>query len=233
MKKDVCIIIPAAGRSTRMGPRGLNKPYLVWRGKSVLSHILYTFNKVPRIREIIVAINPTDRQKAYRVIKQAGKLKNIAIKLVKGGRERQDSVFNALKIVDPDSQIILVHDAARPFIKLSEIKRVIQATRRTGAAVLGQPVVDTIKRVNIKSRKISETLQPRAELWRAQTPQGFKKNILLKVYRLAKRKGLKATDDSWLVEKLGSTPVTMVPGRADNRKITVPEDMKFIKVSRP
>ncbi|MEK7449932.1 MAG: 2-C-methyl-D-erythritol 4-phosphate cytidylyltransferase [Planctomycetota bacterium] len=239
-KPDISVIIPAAGSSDRMKSgvqisvpvrlRKVNKPYLVWRGKPLLLHIIGKFTALPPVGEIIVAINPADRKRmnliVRRVLQPRGGMGKI--KVVAGGRARQDSVFKALKVVSPDSKIVLIHDAARPLIKTSEIIRVIQTARRTGAAILGIPAVDTIKRVTPAGQIIKETVLPRRELWQAQTPQVFKKEILLKAYRLAGKKKIRATDDAFLVEKMGY-PVKIIKSRYPNFKITTPDDWQFIK----
>lgn len=226
-KKDIAVILAAAGRSKRMG--SVSKPYLRLKGQPILLHLINKFKSLSAVREIIIAVNPKDRAKAERIIRQP-RCRTV-IKLVPGGARRQDSVFNALKQVSEDSRLVLVHDAARPFVRRQEIIKTINQTRQTGAAVLAVPVVDTIKRADTSSKRIRETLQPRSAFWLAQTPQGFRKKVLLAAYKTARSRGDRATDDASLVERLGQ-PVKIVPGRYDNIKITTREDWKLARLPR-
>ncbi|MBI4711743.1 MAG: 2-C-methyl-D-erythritol 4-phosphate cytidylyltransferase [Planctomycetes bacterium] len=230
--KDITVIIAAAGESKRLKAK-VHKPYLTISGKPVLLHSIRTFSRIPSVQEIIIAVNPKDRKRAQSLIhsikvvparltgRQFGQ-----VRLVTGGATRQESVANGLKAVSPNSHIVLIHDAARPFVTRSDVIRLIKAVRRTGAAILAIPVVDTIKRVSQTERQliIEETITPRKSLWAAQTPQGFKKEILIKALSHPDTKCRDATDDSFMVEMMGY-PVTVVKGSEKNIKITAPADL--------
>jgi 2-C-methyl-D-erythritol 4-phosphate cytidylyltransferase len=142
--------------------------------------------------------------------------------MVPGGKERQDSIYNALKTISGDG-IILVHDAARPFILKENIWRLIEKTMESGAAIIGVQAKDTMKTVH--NRTVGETVE-RSSLWAVQTPQAFRMSILLKAYEKAEQDGFLGTDDSSLVERLPH-PVMMVEGDYDNIKLTTPEDLFF------
>jgi 2-C-methyl-D-erythritol 4-phosphate cytidylyltransferase len=279
--RDISIIIPAAGIGKRMrseaesrfssghgGSRkhSVRKPFIRLKGKPLLIHIINKFVALPRLREIIIAINPQDMEKAGKLVSiyvkrqgiaifheqnpplrfaprddreslpdRAGRrtsygawVKKAGIKLVKGGNERRDSVARALKAVDKASRVVLVHDVARPLVDKGDIDTLIKAVRRFGAAILAVPVVDTIKMAD-KSGYILKTLK-RAQLWAAQTPQGFKKDILEKAYSKLEFVADKhiITDDASLAENAGYR-VRIVRGSYDNIKITTLGDLEIIK----
>ena len=143
-----------------------------------------------------------------------------------GGKERQDSVYHALKVLqkEDDLEIILVHDAVRPFITREYIHRVIQAARRHGAAVLGWPAQDTLKQVNSQGQVLG-TLD-RQDIWQIQTPQGFQAPLLWRAFVEAYSRDFYGTDEASLVEEL-QHPVVVVPGSPVNFKITTPEDLQL------
>jgi len=228
--RDISVIIAAAGSGKRMGRKSFSKALIRLNSKPLLTYILDKFSSLPWVKEIIIAIKFQDWRQAERLVSEYKSKTLPEIKLVKGGKERCDSVSNALKITSPTSQIILIHDVARPVVKTQNIIRLIKTVRKDGAAILAVPIIDTIKRVNpAKAGVIKETL-PRHELWAAQTPQGFKRNILLKAYTKHETRNTKheITDDASLVENLGY-PVKIVPGSYDNIKITTPDDMIFVQ----
>jgi 2-C-methyl-D-erythritol 4-phosphate cytidylyltransferase len=187
---------------------------------------LQPFLRLPEVREIIIAVHPRHLQPASRLIRN--KIKGKVIKLVVGGRHRSDSVANALKIIEPKSRFILIHDAARPLVSLKLIRRVIRASRKYGAAVPALPVTDTIKRVNLHLNRVKETIKPRRELYLIQTPQGFQREIILKAYnQRAITLKQQVTDDASLIERLGY-PVKIVAGDPRNIKLTTPLDKIII-----
>ncbi len=203
-------IITAAGYGKRMGRP---KQFLEIGGKPVLEWTIAAFDKTEVIDEIILVVNKEDVDKAktfkYSKIKQ----------VVAGGEERQGSVNNGLKMVADDTDIIAIHDGARPFISPEIIEKAVSEAKASGAVVVGVPVCDTIKRVTGNELRVTGTVD-RSDLWRAQTPQVFKKDIILKAYRCLD----KVTDDAMLVEKMG-IPVKMVMGSYRNFKITIPDDL--------
>ncbi len=239
-KQNISIIIPAAGASKRMGSAAVHKPYIRLKNKPILAYSLKTFLRLPGVREIIIAIHPQDQARIKHLIskcesvfspsphplplRERERVRGI-IKVVQGGATRQASVYNALQEVSAESQWVLIHDAARPFIRLQEIKRLVKAVKKHGAGLLAVPVSDTIKRINVRGCRVKETLMPRDELWLAQTPQGFKKEIIIQAYRNAVQKVIKATDDASLVEAMGY-PVKIVKGNYENIKITTKRDLR-------
>ncbi|HLD35354.1 MAG TPA: 2-C-methyl-D-erythritol 4-phosphate cytidylyltransferase [Planctomycetota bacterium] len=223
--KDISVIIVAAGESKRMG-KGIRKPYLMLKGKPVLRYSIDVFRGVPAVKEIIIAVNPRDTQRTENIIRRFKEIKTVV-----GGARRVDSVFNALMATDNQSRIILVHDAARPFVSRRDVLRLINEVRKSGAAILAVPVKDTIKRTEglkngrtkeRESRIIKETITPRESLWAAQTPQGFRRDWLIRAYQDT---GVNVTDDASLVEMMG-LPVRIVLGSEANIKITTKADIK-------
>jgi 2-C-methyl-D-erythritol 4-phosphate cytidylyltransferase len=146
------------------------------------------------------------------------------LRLVPGGKERQDSVYNALKALknEDELEIVLVHDGVRPFFNGEQVRRLIQAARSHGAAVLGLPAQDTLKTVTAEG-EVRQTLE-RRDIWQIQTPQAFRSELLADAYRKAYEDGFYGTDDTVLVERMGIR-VKMIPGAATNFKITTPEDL--------
>ncbi|MFH1684455.1 MAG: 2-C-methyl-D-erythritol 4-phosphate cytidylyltransferase [Candidatus Margulisiibacteriota bacterium] len=206
-------IITAAGYGRRMGQP---KQFLEIAGKSVLERTILVFDQTKVIDEIILVVNPEDVERAKKF--KYPKLK----KVIGGGKERQDSVYNGIKALPEDAEIVAIHDGARPFILPEIIEKAIEETKRSGAVVVGVPVKDTIKLVTSNGNRVTSTLN-RNELWAAQTPQVFKKDIILKAFHDGHGR-YSVTDDAMLVEKLG-IPVKMVMGSYQNIKITTPEDL--------
>ena len=216
--KDISVIIVAAGESKRMG-KGIRKPYLMLKGKPVLRYSIDVFRNIAAVKEIVIAVNPRDTQITENIIKRFKDIKTVV-----GGARRADSVFNALMATNNQSRIILVHDAARPFVSRKDVLRLINQVRQSGAAILAVPVKDTIKKVKIQDTgfRILETITPRESLWAAQTPQGFRRDWLIRAYQDT---GVNGTDDASLVEMMG-WPVRIVRGSEANIKITTRADIK-------
>ncbi len=211
------LIVPAAGIGARSG-RPLPKQYSPLAGRDVLYHAVRPFTQVGRCTEIVVAVNSAMTDVAQRSLEG---LSNV--RMVSGGGERQDSISNALDALQSDAQLVLVHDAARPCVTTSIIERVLIEAERVGAAIPAIPVADTIKRID-ESNTILETID-RTSLRRAQTPQGFRREVLVEAYAYARATGIVATDDASLVEALGH-PVSVVAGDESNIKIT--RDIDFM-----
>ncbi len=216
----VAVILPAAGASSRYRDAHYKKPFAPLAGRAVWLHSAEKFLARDDVGQLILVISPEDRE-AFQ-LKFAANAAILGIEVVDGGAERFDSVGKALARVKPEFELICVHDAARPCIADEWITRVFDTARRTGAAILGTPVTSTLKRVDANQR-ISETA-PREGLWEAQTPQVFRRQLLLDAY--AQRGDFKATDDAQLVERLGHA-VTMVQGSPINIKITAREDLRL------
>ena len=204
-------IITAAGYGKRMGKP---KQFLEIYGKPILERTISVFEQAKIIDEIIVVVNEEDVAR----VKKSGKVRQV----ISGGRKRQDSVFNALNVLPEDVEIVAIHDGARPFVTPEIIEQAVSEAIKVGAVVVGVPVKDTIKSVRSSGLGVRSTLN-RNELWAAQTPQVFKKDIILKAYQDGKDK-FQVTDDAMLVEKMGK-PVKMVMGSYQNIKITTPEDL--------
>jgi len=211
------VILPAAGQGKRMGA-GKNKLLLELDGVPVLIHTLKVFERDDACEGVILAINPQDKGEFLRLFKQYNIKKVINISL--GGPERQYSIFNALKTVTTNG-IILVHDAARPFIKIEQIHRLVKQANVSGAAVIGVPAKDTMK--TVKAGWVAATVD-RSSLWAVQTPQAFRMSLLWEAYEKAERDQFLGTDDASLVERLNH-PIAMVEGDYENIKLTTPEDL--------
>jgi len=217
----VSAIIVAAGKSKRLGKR-VSKAVFKLNSRPVIAYSLDVLNEHPQIKEVIVVVNPGNIESIRGIIKKnkIGK----AVRIVLGGRERQDSVLNGLRQINPKANFVLIHDAARPFITKGLVSLVIKEALKSKAAIVGVPVKATIKRVK-KGLIVDKTLD-RKDLWEIQTPQVFAKNLILKAYR--DFGGFKVTDDAMLVEKSGKR-VKMVLGAHHNIKITTPEDLVIAK----
>lgn len=216
----VTAIIPAAGAGSRIAKRkGLRKPFFIVRGKPILIHALLALEASVYIENIIVVVHKDDIDRAKKAFKKF-KLRKV-VSTIAGGKTRYESVKKALSCLSGDSDTVLIHDGVRPLIDGNIIKRVIEARRRYGAAVCGVPVLSTVKLID-RSSNIKRT-PLRKTLYMAQTPQVFKKDIILKAYK-SSRNASGITDDSMLVEKLGYK-VRMVPGSYYNIKVTTVQDL--------
>lgn len=227
MKSCKCIaIIPAAGHGTRMNSK-VKKQFLKIQDKPILVHTLEKFNNCKMIDEIILVTGENEIEFCRKkIVEKYGIFK--VEKIISGGEQRQDSVFNGLKEVKGDKDIVLVHDAARPFIESEQIEKCILVAKKYRACVLAVKVKDTIKEVN-EVGNIIQTLD-RDFLWSIQTPQVFESEILRRAHVLARGLGFIGTDDATLVEKFTSVPVKVVEGKYTNIKITTPEDISFGEV---
>ena len=216
----ISVIIPAAGSGKRMGGN-TSKQYLTIGDKPIIAETLALFNESPYIDEIILVSPVGDMPLMEKMLKKYDLAK--VSKIVKGGKERQDSISNGLDALDQSSSIVLVHDGVRPFIDDEIIKKLIDAVNQYGAAIVAVPVKDTVKKV--LGTFITGTA-PRENLWLAQTPQAFRFEIIKGAYENAREKGIKGTDDASLVEAMG-LDVKIVMGSYENIKITTPEDLVF------
>ena len=220
----VAAIIPAAGIGARM-KHDTPKPYLMLAGKPILAHTLAMFETSPDVHEVSVVVHPADLDSCQEQVIAPFAFKKV-LRLVPGGKERQDSVYNALKVLqkEEDLEIVLVHDGVRPFITHDHIHRVIQAARKYGGAALGWPVQDTLKKVSPRG-EVLKTLD-RRDLWQIQTPQAFQTQLLWRAFLEAYSRNFYGTDEASLVEALYQT-VMIVQGSPFNLKITTPEDLQM------
>lgn len=217
----VSAIIVAAGRGRRAG-LGYNKVLSCIGGMTVLERTIRAFAGSGLVDEIIVVINRDDEEQVTEIL---GKLP-WDIKLSYGGSERQESVYSGLRNLSESSGIVLIHDAARPFVDADIIGRCIEGARIYGAACTGIPVRDTIKYIDSEGYVVQTP--ERSLLWCAQTPQAFRKDIILKAHEHALECGIKGTDDATLAERLGIR-VKMVEGSSRNIKITSREDLLLVE----
>ncbi|MDD5669182.1 MAG: 2-C-methyl-D-erythritol 4-phosphate cytidylyltransferase [Candidatus Omnitrophica bacterium] len=220
---SVTAILLAAGQGLRL-KTGVSKPLVLLNKKPLIQYSLETLNSHPDISALIVVVHPDNKKKVCSLIKRLGidKVKGV----IEGGIRRQDSVFNGLSMLDPSADSVLIHDSARPFIENKCITETVREALKSGAAVTGVPVKSTIKQVLVSKRNpgvsiVVKTL-PRENLWEIQTPQVFKKKIILEAF--AAFGDSDVTDDAMMVEKLGY-PVRIVRGSYNNIKITTPEDL--------
>ncbi len=216
----ISVVIVAAGLGKRMKSK-MNKQYLLLKNKPIVARTIEKFESNKYINEIIVVT--TEDEKEYCKVNVVEKYNFKKVKaIVSGGLERQDSVYNGLKGCSKETQIVLIHDGVRPFIKNQEISHIIQETLDKKACVTGVKVKDTIKIVD-SDNNIIDTPN-RENLWAVHTPQAFEYNLILDAHEKCRREGWTVTDDSMLVEKLG-IKVKMIEGSYDNIKITSPEDL--------
>jgi 2-C-methyl-D-erythritol 4-phosphate cytidylyltransferase/2-C-methyl-D-erythritol 2,4-cyclodiphosphate synthase len=214
----VTAIIAAAGAGSRVGA-GVPKQLLEIAGRSILEHSVDAFLSHDRVTEVIVVLPGALVEAPPAWIASASA--EARLRIVEGGTRRQDSVANAFDCVDARSDIVLVHDAARPFVTPGLISRSIDAAAAHGAAIVAVAVADTVKRVD-GGGVVAETL-PRETIFLAQTPQAFRRAVLGDAVALG-RAGVAATDEAMLAEQAGH-PVHVIPGEAGNVKITTAVDL--------
>lgn len=212
------VVIPAAGQGKRM-KAGKNKLFIELSGIPIIVYTLRVFEEDPDCRGIILSINPAETDYFNQLITAYG-LKKVK-KLVMGGKERQQSVYNGLQHAEED--IVLVHDGARPFINIGQISELTTAASLHGGAVIAVPVKDTIKKA--ANKKVLETVE-RSSLWAVQTPQAFRVTILKSAYEQAEAEAFLGTDDASLLERINEQ-VVIIEGNYDNIKITTQEDIYF------
>jgi 2-C-methyl-D-erythritol 4-phosphate cytidylyltransferase len=228
----VFVIIPAAGLGTRMGvahvgqtpPR--SKQFLELAGVPILIHTLRKFAAAPLVDSIWIAMRKAEIESFGPTLDRAGLTK--PVHLIEGGEHRQESVGNVLDALpaQPDD-LVLIHDAVRPFVSQETISQVIEQTKRYGAVIAGVPAIDTIKRVERRPEgAVVEATIPREQIVQAQTPQGFRYGLLSPIFNEARIEGFQSTDEASLLERAGQ-PVHVVMGSARNFKITTPADLEL------
>ncbi len=214
------VILPAAGKSSRFRDQHYKKPFVPLENRPVWLHAAEKFTNRKDVQQTLLVIAPEDREAFQSKLGANAAL--LGIEIVDGGAERADSVANALARVHAEIDFVAIHDAARPCIAEEWIDAVFAAAIKTGAAILAAPLSGTLKRVS-GDKTIAETVS-REGLWEAQTPQVFRRQLLIDAY--ARRSGPSATDDAQLVERLGRK-ITVVPCSAMNLKITTKEDLRL------
>jgi 2-C-methyl-D-erythritol 4-phosphate cytidylyltransferase len=218
------VILPAAGRSTRFGDPKQKKIYAELSGRAVWLRALDPFINRDDVAQTIVAINPEDRELFER--RYGANVAFLNIRVIDGGAERSDTIARALDLVEPDCNYVAIHDAARPCLTPDLVEAVFATAKEHGAAILATPVADTLKRVDAEGQ-ILETV-PRAGLHGAQTPQVFRRDLILRAYANRASLGASAgvTDDAQLVEAIGH-PCRVVEGSPMNIKITTAADLRL------
>jgi len=228
---EVIVIIPAAGLGTRMsavsaGDRSKTKQFLELQGTPILFHTLRKFAENRNVDEIVVALRKNEVEGFQKQAAQAGL--NKPLRVVEGGEHRQNSVANALAALSaaPDD-IVLVHDAVRPFVDDDTINGVIEGVKKYDAAIAGIPAVDTVKQVDrTADGAVVLATVPRERMVMAQTPQGFRFGLLKKAFDDAMADGFLGTDEASLIERAGGA-VHVVMGSPRNLKITTPGDLEL------
>lgn len=216
-------IIVAAGQGVRLGV-GVPKAFVRVGDRPLFAYALRTLSALGEIGRLVLVVPAdllggaaADEARAYAA-------PATALTLAAGGAERQDSVAAGLAALGDAADLVLVHDAARPFVRARTARACLAAAAVTGAALVAVPAVDTVKTVGPDGRVV-RTLD-RSTIWLAQTPQAFRRDWLCRALDAARAAGVSATDEAGLVERLG-LPVAVVPGEVDNRKVTTPADLRW------
>ena len=220
---SVCAVVPAGGTGTRMGGT-VPKQFLELDGKPILYYTLKTLQDCGIISELILVVPEKEYDNAC--TDWLGK-PEIVTKVVVGGKKRQDSVYNGFCELSTQTEIVLVHDGVRPFLSHQMIQESVDAAREYGAAITAIRVNDTIKKVE-DSGLVSKTVD-RDGLWRVQTPQVFRYELLEEAFKKANSEKFYGTDEGTLIEHLGK-PVKVVEGSEQNIKITRPEDLRLSEI---
>eukprot|EP00268_Persea_americana_P009193 TRINITY_DN13650_c1_g1_i3.p1 TRINITY_DN13650_c1_g1~~TRINITY_DN13650_c1_g1_i3.p1 ORF type:complete len:322 (+),score=72.37 TRINITY_DN13650_c1_g1_i3:142-1107(+) len=216
-EKSVSVVLLAGGKGKRMGA-SMPKQYLPLVGQPIALYSFYTFSRMIEVKEIVVVCDPS-----YKDIFEDAKAEiHVDLKFALPGKERQDSVFNGFQEIDASSELVCIHDSARPLVLSGDIEKVLKDGLMNGAAVLGVPVKATIKEANRKSFVV-RTLD-RKTLWEMQTPQVIKPDLLRNGFELVQSKSLEVTDDVSIVEHL-KHPVYITEGSYTNIKVTTPDDL--------
>jgi 2-C-methyl-D-erythritol 4-phosphate cytidylyltransferase len=218
---SVASVIVAAGEGRRLGAAG-PKAFVPLAGRALFLHALERLAGVPGLLEQILVVPPGSAARAEK--EWGAELRRLRVsRVVEGGARRQDSAAAGFRATSPRAEVVLIHDAARPLVRAADAARVAEAAARDGAALLAAPVSDTIKREGPEGR-VAETVDRRG-LWRAQTPQGFRREVYAAALERAARDGAEATDDASLVERAGGK-VTLVEGDPGNLKVTTEADLR-------
>ena len=217
-------VIVAAGSGTRFGPER-DKLFLEIGGIPIVGHTWQRFDQHPGIAEVVMVVRGSLEMAFHELAKRLRLTK--PYRIVPGGAERQNSVWNGIEAMHQDAQVVAIHDGARPCVSTELITACLRAAAEQGAAVAAQPVTDTMKE-SADGRTISKHLD-RSKLWSVQTPQTFQVEIIRRALLEARERDLQVTDDTAACELIGQT-VHLVPSRAPNPKVTVPEDLKLVEL---
>jgi 2-C-methyl-D-erythritol 4-phosphate cytidylyltransferase len=198
----------------------------------ILVHTVRKFVASPLVHDIVVAVRPDDIDWVFDMLQPETRSLLGELRVVAGGSSRQESVENALAALDPDTDLVAVHDAVRPFVDLETIRRVVEEAQITGAAIVGIVPVDTVKQVSgaqAGGARVRSTIS-RERLVMAQTPQVFRVDVLRRAYEMARQDNFVGTDESSLVERLEQVEIGVVAGSDRNIKITRPGDMDLARL---
>ena len=217
----VTAVVVAAGEGLRIGGN-IPKPYLPLVGRAMLLRTLDRVFGARNIEKVVLVIAASELSRCEGMLQGDSALGQRPWVLQNGGATRQQSVKTGLEKIDGDTDIVVIHDAARPFVSPALIERCIESADRNGAVVAGLPARDTIKIVSNDHRVLSTP--DRKALWKIQTPQAFRRKLIVEAHDKAVREGFTATDDAMLVERMGM-PVWVIDGEKTNLKITMPEDL--------
>lgn len=218
----VAAVIVGAGQGTRMGTQS-KKQYMMLGNRPVLAHTLLAFEKCDAIDEIFLVIPGGDDAFCKKEIIDPLR-PNKPIHLVSGGSTRQESVYNGLKAIEAEFNLVVIHDAVRPFVKIEQIAECVRMAKKHGGCILALTASDTLKTVDEHDRVI--TTLKRDTIRMAQTPQAFNYDLILRAHVAAQKEAYVGNDDAELVEQRGEV-VKVIPGDPYNIKITTPEDLKL------
>lgn len=225
---NVAAVIPAAGLGTRMAratAETSRKQFLQLGGEAILVHTVRRFTECQSVGDVVACVRAEDLETVRELLAVAGLAERI--RLVEGGRNRQESVHRGLESLPAGTEIVVVHDAVRPFVTVAQIEESIAVAAERGAAILGVPAVDTVKDVE-RNHVIKATI-PRERIVLAQTPQTFRYELLMRAVEDAEAAGFQGTDEASLVERLGEE-VRVLMGSPRNIKITRPDDMALAEL---
>lgn len=219
----VSAVITGAGRGLRMG--GVAKQFMDLAGRPVIAHTLAQFQSCALVDEVVVVTPPPDIERVLRDVVERYGFSRVS-RVVGGGVTRQESVYNGIMATSACADVVIVHDAVRPLVTAEMIESVARAAVEHGAAIVGVPVKDTIKAMD-EEGFVSGT-PPRERLIAAQTPQAFRRDLLIEAHEAARRDGFAGTDDAALVERLGAR-VAVLPGAETNIKLTTADDVVLVE----
>ncbi|MCH7896029.1 MAG: 2-C-methyl-D-erythritol 4-phosphate cytidylyltransferase [candidate division NC10 bacterium] len=217
---NVTAIVPAAGLGRRAGG-DVPKQFLLLRGMPILTRTLLNLTNPGLVNALVLVVPPGAEEWCQQHILAPYPLPPI-IEIIPGGAERQESVFRGLQRTTAETQLVVIHDAVRPFVSPDLLRRTIEAAQTFRAAVAAVPAVETVK---VVERELIRETPPRDRLWIAQTPQAFEGELIREAYRRAAADGFRGTDDAMLVERLG-VQVKVVLSYPENMKITTAEDLQ-------
>lgn len=226
MKNKVAAVIPAAGIGRRM-ESDVSKQYIEVEGKPIIAYTLESFEQCDDIDEVVLVVEQDQIEAVEKMIVTRFNFNKVKA-VVSGGQTRQASVYEGLKVLNEDVKIVLVHDGARPMITKDQLTYVVDETLKHSATVMAVPVKDTIKIVD--SEGYVELTPKRSALYNVQTPQSFEMELLMNAYKSGIEAGFSATDDAMMVEQFSDRKIKIIDGSYNNRKITTPDDLAWMKL---